>query len=93
MTKDDLATIVPSHTRTANNHPCSIVLSILTGVKCTDYSKNKNAELRNQHTEIMEVISKKVDEESQPHAVGKIPDRYDAEDDSYLNRVPKLNQR
>mmetsp|Transcript_17800 Transcript_17800/g.38862 ORF Transcript_17800/g.38862 Transcript_17800/m.38862 type:complete len:94 (-) Transcript_17800:1484-1765(-) len=63
------------------------------GVKCTDYSKNKNAELRNQHTEIMEVISKKVDEESQPHSVGKIPDRYDAEDDSYLNRVPKLNQR
>ena len=48
---------------------------------------------RNQHTEIMEVIAKKVEEESQPHTVGTIPDRYEADDDSYLERVPKLNQR
>jgi hypothetical protein len=41
----------------------------------------------------MEVIAKKVEEESKDHTVGTIPDRYEAEDDSYLKRVPKLNQR
>mmetsp|Transcript_12562 Transcript_12562/g.29734 ORF Transcript_12562/g.29734 Transcript_12562/m.29734 type:complete len:94 (-) Transcript_12562:1467-1748(-) len=63
------------------------------GFQCTDHSKNKRLEPRNQHTEIMEVLAQKVEEESQPHAVGSIPDRYEADDDSYLQRVPKLNQR
>lgn len=63
------------------------------GYKCTDYSKNKRLAAKNQHTEIMEVIAKKVEEESQPHTVGTIPDRYEADDDSYLKRVPKLNNR
>jgi hypothetical protein len=38
----------------------------------------------------MKEIAKKVDEESQPHAVGTIPDRYDAEDNSYLKKLPNL---
>lgn len=63
------------------------------GFQCTDYSKGKRLESKNQHTEIMEVIAKKVEEESQPHTVGYIPDRYEADDDSYLKRVPKLNHR
>jgi hypothetical protein len=63
------------------------------GFQCTDYSKGKRLESKNQHTEIMEVIAKKVEEESQPHTVGSIPDRYEADDDSYLKRVPKLNHR
>jgi len=41
---------------------------------------------------IMEVIAKKVEEESQPHTVGTIPDRYDAGDDSYLKKVPNLKE-
>ena len=41
----------------------------------------------------MEVIAKKVDEETQPHSIDIIPDRYEADDDSYLRRVPKLNNR
>mmetsp|Transcript_14065 Transcript_14065/g.29095 ORF Transcript_14065/g.29095 Transcript_14065/m.29095 type:complete len:94 (+) Transcript_14065:201-482(+) len=63
------------------------------GAQCTDYSRNKKMVAKNQHTEIMEVIAKKVEEESQPHTVGSIPDRYEADDNSYLKRVPKLNQR
>lgn len=63
------------------------------GYKCTDHTLNKRGNQKNQHTEIMEVIAKKVEEESQPHTVGTIPDRYEAEDDSYLKRVPKLNSR
>mmetsp|Transcript_10501 Transcript_10501/g.22117 ORF Transcript_10501/g.22117 Transcript_10501/m.22117 type:complete len:94 (-) Transcript_10501:1488-1769(-) len=63
------------------------------GFQCTDYSKRKGIPSKHQHTEIMEVIAKKVEEESKPHAVGEIPDRYEADDDSYLKRVPKLNQR
>jgi hypothetical protein len=46
---------------------------------------------KNQHEEILKKIAKKVEEESQPHSIDKIPDRYDAEDDSYLKKVPKLN--
>lgn len=63
------------------------------GFQCTEYSRNKNVESKNHHTEIMEVIAKKVEEESKPYSVDTIPDRYDADDDSYLKRVPKLNQR
>jgi len=63
------------------------------GFQTVDYSRSKQLESKNQHTEIMEVIAKKVEEESQPHTVGTIPDRYEADDDSYLKRVPKLNQR
>lgn len=66
------------------------------GVQCTDYSKNSESrrlESTNQHAEIMEKIAKKVEEESLPHTTDTIPDRYEAEDDSYLKRVPKLNQR
>ncbi len=63
------------------------------GAQCTDYARTKKMETKSQHQEIMEVIAKKVEEESQPHTVGSIPDRYEADDDSYLKRVPKLNQR
>lgn len=45
----------------------------------------------NQHQEILKKIAKKVDEESQPHSIDKIPDRYAPDDDSYLKKVPKLN--
>jgi hypothetical protein len=38
----------------------------------------------------MKEINQKVQEESQPHSIDKIPDRYDPEDDSYLKKVPKL---
>ena len=64
-----------------------------TGSQCTEYSKDKKMKTKNQHAEIMEVIAKKVEEESQPHTVGSIPDRYEEDDDSYLKRVPKLNNR
>jgi len=63
------------------------------GAQCTDYARTKKMETKSQHQEIMEVIAKKVEEESQPHTVGSIPDRYEADDDSYLKRAPKLNQR
>ena len=43
--------------------------------------------------ESTQIVNKKVEEESKPHQVGEIPDRYEADDDSYLKRVPKLNQR
>jgi hypothetical protein len=46
---------------------------------------------KNQHEEILKKIAKKVDEESQPHQIDKIPDRYAPDDDSYLKKVPKLN--
>ena len=67
---------------------------IPTGAQTIDHSRNKGLETKkNQHVEIMETIAKKVEEESQPHKVNSIPDRYEADDDSYLKRAPKLNQR
>lgn len=64
------------------------------GAQTIDHSRNKGLETKkNQHVEIMETIAKKVEEESQPHKVDSIPDRYEADDDSYLKRAPKLNQR
>mmetsp|Transcript_20415 Transcript_20415/g.35884 ORF Transcript_20415/g.35884 Transcript_20415/m.35884 type:complete len:97 (-) Transcript_20415:1063-1353(-) len=61
------------------------------GQQCTDYSQQRRIE-RNQHAEIMKQINQKVQEESQPHSVDKIPDRYEKEDDSYLKKAPKLNE-
>lgn len=63
------------------------------GFQCTNHSKSIRLESKNQHAEVMEVIAKKVEEESQPHTVGAIPDRYEADDDSYQKRVPKFNHR
>mmetsp|Transcript_22674 Transcript_22674/g.25510 ORF Transcript_22674/g.25510 Transcript_22674/m.25510 type:complete len:99 (+) Transcript_22674:38-334(+) len=62
------------------------------GAQCTEYGKIKRIEKKNEHELIMEVIAKKVEEESQPYAVDTIPDRYDAEDDSYLKKVPNLKE-
>jgi actin-related protein len=58
--------------------------------KTTEYSRDQRAR-KNQHAQIMEEISKKVEEESQPYTIDKIPDRYDKEDDSYLKKTPKLS--
>merc|ERR1712032_1511351 len=65
------------------------------GTKCTDYvrAKKKNQEhWKNDHAVVMEVLAKKVDEESGRHEVGTIPDRYDADDNSYLDKVPNLTE-
>lgn len=65
------------------------------GAQCTEHEKLKRIEkrkLRNDHTVIMEIIANKVEEESQPHNVGTIPDRYDADDDSYLDKLPNLTE-
>lgn len=43
------------------------------------------------HARIMAKISKQVEEESKfQKSIDKIPDRYDREDNSYLERVPNL---
>merc|ERR1712032_919612 len=70
------------------------------GAQCSEYSANKRSRIedssssypssRNQHTAIMDAIREKVDEEARPHDVGTIPDRYDPEDDSYLEKLPDL---
>lgn len=47
---------------------------------------------KNQHKEIMEKINEKVEEESKyKNSIDKIPDRYDPDDDSYLKKLPNLN--
>ena len=95
MTATQLRRTISSHS-SLHYSPIDIFLSFWTGVQCTDYSKNSESrrlESTNQHAEIMEKIAKKVEEESLPHTTDTIPDRYEAEDDSYLKRVPKLNQR
>jgi hypothetical protein len=58
--------------------------------KTWEYSRDQ-ASQNNQHVQIMSEINKKVQEESQPHTIDKIPDRYDREDDSYLKKTPKLS--
>jgi hypothetical protein len=60
------------------------------GAQCTEYSQIRKIEKQNEHQFIMKEIAKKVNEESQPHNIGTIPDRYDAEDDSYLKKLPNL---
>ena len=67
--------------------------------KCAAYSANKRNGIKddsktsmNQHTAVMAAIRKKVDEESVPHDVGTIPDRYDPDDDSYLKKLPNLTE-
>jgi predicted negative regulator of RcsB-dependent stress response len=63
------------------------------GQQCTEYSQQRRLEKNNQHAEIMKKINEKVQEESQPYSVDKIPDRYDRDDDSYLQKTPKLNEK
>lgn len=58
--------------------------------KTTEYSRDQRS-LKNQHVEIMSAIKQKVEEESQPYTIDKIPDRYDKEDNSYLKKTPKLS--
>jgi predicted negative regulator of RcsB-dependent stress response len=62
------------------------------GQNCTEYSQQRRLQ-KNQHAEIMQKINEKVQEESQPHSVDKIPDRYDRDDDSYLQKTPKLSDK
>ena len=60
--------------------------------KTREYSRDQAASKNNnQHVQIMSEINKKVQEESQPHTIDKIPDRYDRDDDSYLKKAPKLS--
>ncbi|KAG7350305.1 hypothetical protein IV203_002248 [Nitzschia inconspicua] len=58
--------------------------------KTREYSREQ-LRLRNEHAQIMAEINKKVEEESQPYTIDKIPDRYDRDDDSYLKKTPKLS--
>jgi len=45
------------------------------------------------HKAMMQKINEKVEEEDRnKNSITTIPDRYDADDDSYLKRVPKLNK-
>lgn len=60
------------------------------GVQCTEHQKMKRIERRSDHAIIMDAITEKVREESEPHSVGTIPDRYDPDDDSYMKKVPNL---
>jgi hypothetical protein len=59
--------------------------------KTLEYSRDQAAIKNDQHARIMSEINKKVEEESQPYTIDKIPDRYDKEDDSYLKKTPKLS--
>jgi hypothetical protein len=61
------------------------------GNKVTDHSKTRKTEPKNDHLEIMKKIGETIEDESKfKNSIDKIPDRYDADDDSYLKKVPKL---
>jgi predicted negative regulator of RcsB-dependent stress response len=60
--------------------------------KTSEYSQLQKESRSSQHEQIMSEINKKVQEESTPYTIDKIPDRYDKEDDSYLKKTPKLSE-
>jgi predicted negative regulator of RcsB-dependent stress response len=53
----------------------------------------KTVDSKYQHTAMFKKISEKVDEESKLNiGIDNIPDRYDADDNSYLKKVPDLHK-
>ena len=55
-------------------------------------SENK-VESKYMETKTFDKIQEKIREEEKfKNDIDKIPDRYDADDDSYLKKVPKLNK-
>ena len=47
---------------------------------------------KNEHLEIMSKINETVEEEAKyKNSINTIPDRYDPDDDSYLKKLPNLN--
>jgi hypothetical protein len=54
---------------------------------------NRHVEQRFMHTQMFEKLSAKVEEESKlKDSIDQIPDRYDREDNSYLKRVPNMQE-
>jgi hypothetical protein len=53
----------------------------------------EKAQSKYQHTEIFQKINDKVKEEGKDRSsFNNIPDRYEADDNSYLKKVPNLNE-
>ncbi len=55
--------------------------------------EEKRVETKFNHKVYLEKINKAVEEEEKlKHSIDKIPDRYDPDDNSYLKRVPNLQE-
>jgi hypothetical protein len=56
------------------------------------YEHKWGANAADQHKLMLQKIAKAVEEDDKyKHDISKIPDRYDADDDSYRKKQPKLN--